>query len=221
MMEDKPKDPPVQVETVVKDFVRFLPEEKRDDYELMLRRCNFHDSDDPLFPIMLFLLFFQESVSENVNGIEDSISEIKTVLFPRRKGKTGRTVRIFNILLTALTIVNLVLFCCGIFRNTPPLTEKTVKTAAQTSQSELQKINRYWTRKLEEKPEIRQTGFCDERIFTIIAAAGAVCAWIPAVFLLLQWKRRPLGEKQNEQAARIYNQFRRQGRHKKRPRPKE
>ena len=176
------------VETAVKDFIRFLPEEKRDDYELMLRRCNFHDSDDPLFPIMLFLLFFQESVSDNVDRIEDSIAELKAAPQKSRKTNIRKTVAVVHFGLIALTIVNLVLFGCGLFRQNPRPVLKAVKTTAETAQSELQEINRYWTRKLEEGPEIRQCSGAD-RTFAMIAVTAAVSAWIPAVIVLLRGKR--------------------------------
>ena len=51
---------PFNFELILMDFLKYMPEAKRHDYELMLRRCNFSDPADPMFPVMLFLLFFQE-----------------------------------------------------------------------------------------------------------------------------------------------------------------
>ncbi len=212
---EKEKTSPEQagVETAVQDFIRFLPEEKRNDYELMLRRCNFHEPTEPMFPIMLFLLFFQESVSENVDRIEESIGEMKSVLSERGK---ARNPRMFLFLLIALTIVNLVLFCCGVFHRNSPLVESAAKAAPASPHSELQQIHRYWTRKLTEKPENRQSGPLNEKLFAVIAVAGAVSAWIPVIFILLQ-KYRPFGERQDGHDSLMRTMFRRLRRHKKQP----
>ena len=198
-MESRPQEQPKSADIVIMDYIRFLPEEKRKDYELMLRRCNFHDSDDPLFPIMLFLLFFQESVSDNVDRIEDSIAELKTAPPKSRKTNIRKTVAAVHFGLIALTIVNLVLFGCGLFRQNPRPVLKAVNTTAETAQSELQEINRYWTRKLEEGPEVRQWRSTD-RTFAMIAVAAAVSAWIPAVIVLLRGKRLRFPEKRTDPA---------------------
>ena len=49
---------PFNFELTLTDFLKYLPEAKRHDYELMLRRCNFSDPADPMFPVMLFLQHF-------------------------------------------------------------------------------------------------------------------------------------------------------------------
>jgi len=213
MMENRPQEQPISADIVIMDYIRFLPEEKRKDYEVMLRRCNFHDSDDPLFPIMLFLLFFQESVSENVDRIEDSIGEMKSVL--PQQWKAGKP-RIFLFLLIALTIVNLVLLGCGVFHRISPLVESAAKAAPASPHSELQQINRYWTRKLSEKPENRQSGPLNEKFFAVIAVVGAVSAWIPVIFILMQ-KYRPSGVGRDGHVSLMRNLFRRLRRHKKQP----
>ena len=198
-MESRPQEQSKSADIVIMDYIRFLPEEKRKDYEVMLRRCNFHDSDDPLFPIMLFLLFFQESVSDNVDRIEESIAELKAAPQKSRKTNIRKTAAVVHFGLIALTIVNLVLFGCGLFRQNPRPVLKAVKTTAQTAQSELQEINRYWTRKLEEGPEIRQCSGAD-RTFAMIAVTAAVSAWIPAVIVLLRGKRLRFPEKRTDPA---------------------
>ena len=213
MEKEKTSQEQASVETAVQDFIRFLPEEKRDDYELMLRRCNFHEPTEPMFPIMLFLLFFQESVSENVDRIEDSIGEMKSVL--PQQWKAGKP-RIFLFLLIALTIVNLVLLGCGVFHRISPLEESAAKAAPASPHSELQQINRYWTRKLSEKPENRQSGPLNEKFFAVIAVVGAVSAWIPVIFILMQ-KYRPSGVGRDGHVSLMWNLFRRLRRHKKQP----
>ena len=42
---------PFNFELTLTDFLKYLPEAKRHDYELMLRRCNFSDPADPMFPV--------------------------------------------------------------------------------------------------------------------------------------------------------------------------
>ena len=168
-MGSEPKEIPVPIETAVKEFVRFLPEEKRNDYELMLRRCNFHDDDDPLFPILLFLLFFQESVGENVNRIEASVAGLKAS-FPQcaKAGNDRWMVPILFFGLIALMIVHLLTFGCGELRRLPR--ENTLETAAPTPRRELLDIQYYWMRKLAEEPAPRpgsnvktdKTKDCDE-----------------------------------------------------------
>ena len=54
---------PFNFELTLTDFLKYMPEAKRHDYELMLRRCNFSDPADPMFPVMLFLLFFQDNLA--------------------------------------------------------------------------------------------------------------------------------------------------------------
>ena len=49
---------PFNFELILMDFLKYMPEAKRHDYELMLRRCNFSDPADPMFPVMLFLLSY-------------------------------------------------------------------------------------------------------------------------------------------------------------------
>lgn len=185
-----PENPSAQAEIAVKDFVRFLPEAKRDAYELMLRRCNFHDPDDPLFPILLFLLFFQESVSESVDRINASIAEMKSVPPKSVKKENSRfPLRIFHILLIALTAAALLLCGIALSRRDFLPREKADVSEERMPQRELKEINRYWTKKLAEKPEERQEEFQNGKLFMMITAAGAAAAWLPVIIVLIQWKR--------------------------------
>ena len=185
---EKEKTSPEQTgsETAVKDFIRFLPEEKRDSYELMLRRCNFHDDNDPLFPIMLFLLFFQESVSENVDRIEDSIAELKGM--PLKCGKKDKyrpsILRIAGLVLIALIIVILSLFWGGILRKN----RRPAMAATQNAQHELQKMNRYWLDKLE--AEERSDAVSQRSNWFIITAVNLGCSAGLLLFFLIIFMRK-------------------------------
>ena len=208
-----------KVSLVIQDFIRFMPEEKRADYEVMLHRCNFHDSDDPLFPIMLFLLFFQESVSENVDRIEDSISELKAEPQKSAKKNSRTFVRVFRFLLIALTLANLALFGAGLFRKEP---RKTAAVAVQTPQNELQEINRYWLRKLEEdEAENRGLRSREGSSAAVISTACAVLAWMPAVILLLRGKRIRFPEKLKIFTRKTCKLFRRPRKNRLNQKPKE
>ena len=204
MMENRPQEQPISADIVIMDYIRFLPEEKRKDYEVMLRRCNFHDSDDPLFPIMLFLLFFQESVSYNVDRIDDSISEMKCVLQKSGQDKFARYgAWISKFVLIALTIVNLLTFCMVL--SSPA--GKTVKATVRTAQNELQAIHNYWTKKLEEDPVPLQSHSFDGgwtfALFAVILAA----AWIPSVWVLLHLKRINFPKKSENQTGQKHHLF--------------
>ena len=204
MMENRPQEQPISADIVIMDYIRFLPEEKRKDYEVMLRRCNFHDSDDPLFPIMLFLLFFQESVSYNVDRIDDSISEMKSVLQKSGQDKFAwYGAWISKFVLIALTIVNLLTFCMVL--SSPA--GKTVKATVRTAQNELQAIHNYWTKKLEEDPVPLQSHSFDGgwtfALFAVILAA----AWIPSVLVLLHLKRINFPKKSENQTGQKHHLF--------------
>ena len=203
-MENRPQEQPISADIVIMDYIRFLPEEKRKDYEVMLRRCNFHDSDDPLFPIMLFLLFFQESVSYNVDRIDDSISEMKSVLQKSGQDKFARYgAWISKFVLIALTIVNLLTFCMVL--SSPA--GKTVKATVRTAQNELQAIHNYWTKKLEEDSVPLQSHSFDGgwtfALFAVILAA----AWIPSVLVLLHLKRINFPKKSENQTGQKHHLF--------------
>ena len=203
-MENRPQEQPISADIVIMDYIRFLPEEKRKDYEVMLRRCNFHDSDDPLFPIILFLLFFQESVSYNVDRIDDSISEMKSVLQKSGQDKFARYgAWISKFVLIALTIVNLLTFCMVL--SSPA--GKTVKATVRTAQNELQAIHNYWTKKLEEDPVPLQSHSFDGgwtfALFAVILAA----AWIPSVLVLLHLKRINFPKKSENQTGQKHHLF--------------
>ena len=59
---------------ILTDFLKYVPEPKRHDYELMLRRCNFSDPADPMFPVMLFLLFFQDNLADRMEELTEEVT---------------------------------------------------------------------------------------------------------------------------------------------------
>ena len=225
MEKEKTSTEQVSVETAVQEFIRFLPEEKRKDYELMIRRCNFHDPTEPMFPIMLFLLFFQESIGDSVARIEESVAEVKGMP-PPKCGKKGKSrfsfLRRVGGVLIASAVAALLMF--GLFRKNPPSAERTPQTAPQTAKHELQEINRYWQHKLkkdEAEAPSRQYRSGNGDAAIILSAAAVVSAWIPAILVLLNWKRSPDRENRNDFPVRSRNRVRRSHRHKNNRKSKE
>ena len=70
---------PFNFELTLTDFLKYMPEAKRHDYELMLRRCNFSDPADPMFPVMLFLLFFQDNLADRMEELTEEVKAQKTI----------------------------------------------------------------------------------------------------------------------------------------------
>ena len=70
---------PFNFELILMDFLKYMPEAKRHDYELMLRRCNFSDPADPMFPVMLFLLFFQDNLADRMEELTEEVKAQKMI----------------------------------------------------------------------------------------------------------------------------------------------
>lgn len=139
------------IEATITDYVQFFPEEIRNDYEVMLRRCNFHDATDPCFPILLFLLFFQESICEKIEQLESSIQETHDEIRKKPVSSIGTTGnhQIFRIIMVLLMILNLTIsagwFAYNAFADRFPKTEQ-IKSEKEPT---LEDMNRYWIAKLE------------------------------------------------------------------------
>ena len=63
-------------EQIIADILDCFPKSKRHIYELMLRRCNFTDPGEPLFPIMLFLLFVQDNLKDGTLTLSDEVKNL-------------------------------------------------------------------------------------------------------------------------------------------------
>ncbi|MBN2640921.1 MAG: hypothetical protein JXR78_04670 [Victivallales bacterium] len=64
----------------IADFLQCIPAPKRRDYELILLRCNFSDPADPLFPILLFLLFMEDNLSGRSETLADEFRKLRNTL---------------------------------------------------------------------------------------------------------------------------------------------
>ena len=141
---------PFNFELTLTDFLKYMPEAKRHDYELMLRRCNFSDPADPMFPVMLFLLFFQDNLADRLEELTEEIKAQKTIpsmdhaaVAPERKSCWKIVVAVLMAVQLILTIFSI--FCLT-FRNFP---SQPIMNSAISHSSEIQKINRYWDAKLQ------------------------------------------------------------------------
>ena len=190
------------IDAAVKDFVRFLPEEKQSDYEVMLKNCNFHDATDPGFPIMLFLLFFQESVSEKIDELERAVIALPESLrqdastapeaSPPRKKPSSRTIAVvlfggYHLLLSGgLLYLYLV-----------PVRHKTAgQNPNGEARTELEALNRYWLAKLEQdEGTLRSSSPSWTQLVTVCSCCSlAIFLLGLAVIRLGRRQRRSAGE---------------------------
>ena len=141
---------PFNFELTLTDFLKYMPEAKRHDYELMLRRCNFSDPADPMFPVMLFLLFFQDNLADRMEDLTEEVKAQKTIPSMDHAAVAPERKSCWKIVIAVLLAVQLILtvfgVSCLIFRDFP---SQTTLNPAVSHSSEIQKINRYWDAKLQ------------------------------------------------------------------------
>ena len=153
---------PFNFELTLTDFLKYLPEAKRHDYELMLRRCNFSDPADPMFPVMLFLLFFQDNLADRMEELAEEVKAQKTTspaehipVVPERKSCWKTVIAVLLAIQLILTVFGV--FCLT-FRDFP---SQPIMNPAISHSSEIQKINRYWDAKLQ---YAQKGNFCMNRL---------------------------------------------------------
>lgn len=153
---------PFNFELTLTDFLKYMPEAKRHDYELMLRRCNFSDPADPMFPVMLFLLFFQDNLADRMEELTEEVKAQKTIPSTDHAAVAPERKSCWKIVITVLLAVQLMLtvFCvfCLTFRDFP---SQPIMNSAISHSSEIQKINRYWDAKLQ---YAQKGNFCMNRL---------------------------------------------------------
>ena len=141
---------PFNFELTLTDFLKYMPDAKRHDYELMLRRCNFSDPADPMFPVMLFLLFFQDNLADRLEDLTEEVKAQKTIPSMDHAVAAPERKSCWKIVVTVLMAVQLMLTVFGIFcltfRDFP---SQPIMNPAISHSSEIQKINRYWEAKLQ------------------------------------------------------------------------
>ena len=153
---------PFNFELTLTDFLKYMPEAKRHDYELMLRRCNFSDPADPMFPVMLFLLFFQDNLADRMEELTEEVKTQKTIPSTDHAAVAPERKSCWKIVVTVLMAVQLMLTVFGIFcltfRDFP---SQPIMNPAISHSSEIQKINRYWDAKLQ---YAQKGNFCMNRL---------------------------------------------------------
>ena len=153
---------PFNFELILMDFLKYMPEAKRHDYELMLRRCNFSDPADPMFPVMLFLLFFQDNLADRMEELTEEVKTQKTLPSTDHAAVAPERKSCWKIMVTVLMAVQLMLtvfsIFCLTFRDFP---SQPIMNPAISHSSEIQKINRYWDAKLQ---YAQKGNFCMNRL---------------------------------------------------------
>ena len=149
-------------ELTLTDFLKYMPEAKRHDYELMLRRCNFSDPADPMFPVMLFLLFFQDNLADRMEELTEEVKTQKTLPSTDHSAVAPERKFCWKIVIAVLMAVQLMLtvfsIFCLTFRDFP---SQPIMNPAISHSSEIQKINRYWDTKLQ---YAQKGNFCMNRL---------------------------------------------------------
>lgn len=153
---------PFNFELILTDFLKYMPEAKRHDYELMLRRCNFSDPADPMFPVMLFLLFFQDNLADRMEELTEEVKAQKTIPPTDHTAAAPERKSCWEIVVAVLMAVQLMLTVFGIFcltfRDFP---SQPIMNPAISHSSEIQKINHYWDAKLQ---YAQKGNFCMNRL---------------------------------------------------------
>ena len=153
---------PFNFELTLTDFLKYMPEAKRHDYELMLRRCNFSDPADPMFPVMLFLLFFQDNLADRMEELTEEVKAQKTIPPTDHTAASPERKSCWEIVVAVLMAVQLMLTVFGIFcltfRDFP---SQPIMNPAISHSSEIQKINHYWDAKLQ---YAQKGNFCMNRL---------------------------------------------------------
>ena len=162
---------PFNFELTLTDFLKYMPEAKRHDYELMLRRCNFSDPADPMFPVMLFLLFFQDNLADRMEELTEEVKAQKTIPPTDHTAAAPERKSCWEIVVAVLMAVQLMLTIFGIFcltfRDFP---SQPIMNPAISHSSEIQKINHYWDAKLQ---YAQKGNFCMNRLDLIPDIIGA------------------------------------------------
>ncbi|UKI32057.1 MAG: hypothetical protein L6W00_30990 [Lentisphaeria bacterium] len=173
---------PFNFELILMDFLKYMPEAKRHDYELMLRRCNFSDPADPMFPVMLFLLFFQDNLADRMEELTEEVKAQKTIPPTDHAAAAPERKSCWKIVVAVLMAVQLMLtvfgIFCLIFRDFP---SQPIMNPAISHSSEIQKINRYWDAKLQ---YAQKGNFCMNRLDLIPEAEFMGAVLLILIFFL-------------------------------------
>ena len=183
-------DDNVSVEAAIMDFVRFFPEEKRSEFELLLKRCNFHDVTDPGFPIMLFLLYFQEGICDKLESLEEAVRKntipqevASPTPNPLKRVSCKRFLCISAVIAAIAAGVLLWLFLQG---------GPAVKTAEcrRDPPASMREINLYWRRKLAESDRMRNVEKQNMILFYRGLSVSAVLLSALGGLVCGRWSRR-------------------------------
>ena len=182
-------DDNLSVEAAIMDFVRFFPEEKQAEFELLLKRCNFHDVTDPGFPIMLFLLYFQEGICAKIESLEGAVRKNNPAAAVQ---PTQTPIRAHGKLLWSVSAV-IAAVAAGVvlglsFHGGPAV--KPAKEIRREAPASMREINLYWRRKLAEDDRVRRIENQKAILFYGGLSVSAVLLSILCCLVCGRWTRR-------------------------------
>ena len=183
-------DDNLSVEAAIMDFVRFFPEEKQAEFELLLKRCNFHDVTDPGFPIMLFLLYFQEGICEKIESLEGAVrknipaaAEQPTKPPLRAHGKLLWSVSAVIAAVAAGVVL-------GLSFHSGPAVNPAKEIRRREAPVSMREINLYWRRKLAEDDRVQRIEKQKAILFYGGISVSAVLLSILCCLVCGRWTRR-------------------------------
>ena len=141
-------------EQIIADILDCFPKSKRHIYELMLRRCNFTDPGEPLFPVMLFLLFVQDNLKDGTLALADEVKSLSKKIKENNGtaavSTSGTPNRFWKYAVPVILILQLVLttVCLGTILLPKEKTTYQYVANSNTGSAEIQSINRYWDAKI-------------------------------------------------------------------------
>lgn len=140
------------IDQIIADFLKYIPKPERDNYELVLRRCNFDDTADPIFPIMMFLLFLQDNLVDSSDKLSHEVHLLKKQLDSGGTQPESRRFRPWHFAIVTLLILQIVAGGFCIYKATrlePGRAIYQTQNISGAESAEIRAIRQYWEMKLE------------------------------------------------------------------------
>ncbi len=162
------------IDSMLADFMKYLPAQKKQECELILRRCNFADPNDPMFSVLLFLLFLQENFADRIKAETDSLS------------KNADTIRVRKTMIIILLLLILLLQLFIKF-DTPDQNLPVSEQHNEYSINDIQQLNRYWDIKLQQQAEKGKIRLMDTSSITHFFTLTLIIAGLLLVMIIGQF----------------------------------
>lgn len=186
------------IDLVISDYLKYIPQPKRDNYELILRRCNFTDVSDPLFPVMLFLLFLQDNLTDTSEEVAREVKTLRKEMVPHLPEQPKRQA-VWKIACILLILLQIILSFSCLWRisaiHLPDQNPVSGGTAPECG--EIRKMNDYWEFKLkQERQKMNWNEWMNDDITRIVfpAAIFFMILILSHIFLMIFMLARMLRE---------------------------